>query len=58
MLHLAVGLLQPTSGTIAVLGERRRGTPAQLARVGFVAQDTPVYPHLSVADHLSPAVLI
>ena len=26
--------------------------PAQLARVGYVAQDTPTYPNLSVADHL------
>ena len=26
--------------------------PAQLARVGFVAQDTPTYARLSVADHL------
>jgi ABC-2 type transport system ATP-binding protein len=53
MLHLAVGLLKPTSGTIAVLGERVAASPAQLSRVGFLAQDTPVYPHLSVGDHLS-----
>jgi ABC-2 type transport system ATP-binding protein len=52
LLHLAVGLLQPTSGTIEVLGERVADTPAQLGRVGFVAQETPVYPTLSVADHL------
>jgi len=52
LLHLAVGLLQPTSGTIEVLGERVVDTPAQLGRVGFVAQETPVYPTLSVADHL------
>jgi ABC-2 type transport system ATP-binding protein len=53
MLHLAVGLLKPTSGTIAVLGEHVAASPAQLSRVGFLAQDTPVYPHLSVGDHLS-----
>jgi ABC-2 type transport system ATP-binding protein len=52
LLHLAAGLLSPTSGTIAVLGGRPAGTPAQLARVGFVAQDTPVYSGLSVAGHL------
>jgi len=52
LLHLAVGLLQPTAGSIEVLGERVAGTPAQLGRVGFVAQETPVYPALSVADHL------
>jgi ABC-2 type transport system ATP-binding protein len=53
MLHLAVGLLKPTSGTIAVLGEAVAATPAQLSRVGFLAQDTPIYPQLSVGDHLS-----
>lgn len=53
MLHLAVGLLKPTSGTINVLGEQVAGTPAQLSRVGFLAQETPIYPHLSVGDHVS-----
>jgi ABC-2 type transport system ATP-binding protein len=52
LLHLAVGLLSPTSGTIEVLGSRPAAGPAQLARVGFVAQDTPAYAGLSVADHL------
>jgi ABC-2 type transport system ATP-binding protein len=52
LLQLAAGLLTPTSGTITVLGERPGGTPAQLARVGFVAQDAPVYPGLAVAGHL------
>jgi ABC-2 type transport system ATP-binding protein len=52
LLHLAVGLLQPTAGTIEVLGDRPAASPAQLARVGFVAQDTPTYSGLSVADHL------
>ena len=53
MLHLAVGLLRPTSGTIAVLGEQVAGSVAQLSRVGFLAQETPVYPNLTVGDHLS-----
>jgi ABC-2 type transport system ATP-binding protein len=52
LLHLAVGLLTPTSGTIEVLGDRPAAGPAQLARVGFVAQDTPTYAGLSVEDHL------
>jgi len=52
LLGLAVGLLAPTLGTIEVLGERPAAGPAQLARVGFVAQDTPVYTRMSVADHL------
>jgi ABC-2 type transport system ATP-binding protein len=53
LLRLAVGLLAPTRGTIVVLGEDPTRGPEQLARVGFVAQDTPTYAHLSVADHLS-----
>jgi ABC-2 type transport system ATP-binding protein len=52
LLQLAAGLLEPDSGTISVLGERPAGTPAQLGRVGFVAQDAPVYARLSVAGHL------
>jgi ABC-2 type transport system ATP-binding protein len=52
LLQLAAGLLDPTSGEIRVLGERPAGGPAQLARVGFVAQDAPVYGGLSVAGHL------
>jgi ABC-2 type transport system ATP-binding protein len=35
-----------------VLGGRPAAGPHQLGRVGFVAQETPVYPNLSVADHL------
>ena len=52
LLHLAVGLLAPTVGTISVLGRPPGDGPEQLARVGFVAQDTPVYARLSVAQHL------
>jgi ABC-2 type transport system ATP-binding protein len=52
LLHLAVGLLAPTSGTITVLGGRPADGPAQLGRVGFVAQDTPAYAGLSVGKHL------
>ncbi len=52
LLSLAVGLLAPTAGTIEVLGGRPPASPAQLARVGFLAQDAPVYAGLPVADHL------
>ena len=52
LLHLATGLLRPTAGTVEVLGAPPAASPAQLARVGFVAQDTPTYAHLTVADHL------
>jgi ABC-2 type transport system ATP-binding protein len=52
LLHIAVGLLAPTAGRIEVLGGRPASSAEQLASVGFVAQDTPVYAGLSVADHL------
>jgi ABC-2 type transport system ATP-binding protein len=52
LLQLAVGLLAPSAGSITVLGGTPGDDPAQLRRVGFVAQDTPTYANLSVADHL------
>ena len=52
LLRLATGMLTPTRGTIAVLGQRPAAGPGQLARVGFVAQDTPIYSRMTVADHL------
>ena len=52
LLNLAVGMLAPTTGTIEVLGGRPAG-PAQLAKVGYLAQQAPVYGGLSVADHLT-----
>jgi ABC-2 type transport system ATP-binding protein len=51
LLKLACGQLAPTSGRITVLGGPPGGQ-AQLARVGFVAQDTPTYTGLTVAEHL------
>jgi ABC-2 type transport system ATP-binding protein len=45
-------MLAPTTGTIEVLGGRPAADPAQLARVGYLAQDAPVYAGLSVANHL------
>src|ERR1700748_3201640 len=52
LLNLAAGLLAPTAGTIEVLGSPPAADPAELARVGYLAQDAPVYAGLSVADHL------
>ena len=52
LLHLAVGLIEPSEGSISVLGEEVAATAAQLARIGFVAQQTPLYASLSVEDHL------
>jgi ABC-2 type transport system ATP-binding protein len=53
LLNLAVGMLTPTSGTIEVLGGRPGSGREQLAKVGFVAQDTPTYAGFTVADHLN-----
>lgn len=52
LLNLAVGLLKPTSGKLAVLGSPPTDDADHLGRLGFVAQDTPTYAALSVADHL------
>ena len=52
LLNLAVGMLTPTSGTIEVLGGRPASGAAQLAKVGFVAQETPTYAGLSIEEHL------
>lgn len=52
LLNLAAGLLSPTSGSLAVLGETPSDDPQHLERVSFVAQDTPVYSALSIRDHV------
>ena len=53
LLNLTAGLLKPTAGTIRVLGGPPPSRPEQLARVGFLAQDAPVYAGLTVAEHLT-----
>ena len=52
LLSLATGMLRPTTGSIRVLGAVPGHGTAQLRKVGFVAQETPVYAGLSVAGHL------
>jgi ABC-2 type transport system ATP-binding protein len=52
LMHLAVGLLAPTEGSITVLGEVPAADPASLARFGFLAQDSPTYARLTVGQHL------
>jgi ABC-2 type transport system ATP-binding protein len=52
LLRLAAGLLAPSSGRIEVFGRRPGGGRAQLSRVGYVGQNTPLYPRLSVGKHL------
>jgi ABC-2 type transport system ATP-binding protein len=49
LLHLLVGLTNSTEGRASVL---EQSPTAALDRVGFVAQDAPLYPNLTVADHL------
>ncbi len=49
---LMTGMLGPTTGSIEVLGGPAPNSPEQLARIGYVAQGTPTYGGLSVADHL------
>ena len=44
-----VGLVGPNGAG----GHTPSDDPVQLARIGFVAQDTPTYARLSVADHLA-----
>jgi ABC-2 type transport system ATP-binding protein len=54
LIQLAVGLTEPTSGAIRVFGDSPRGSsPATLARIGYVAQDHPLYRRFSVADMLT-----
>jgi ABC-2 type transport system ATP-binding protein len=56
LLQLAAGLRYPTSGSIEVLGAApSRNDPALLARMGFVAQERPLYGDFSVADNLEVA---
>ena len=50
LLNLAVGLAGPSAGAVTVLGGRRAGSPAALDGIAFVAQDTPLYKNLTVAD--------
>jgi ABC-2 type transport system ATP-binding protein len=53
LLQLAIGLTRPSAGTVAVFGASPlEDAGAVLPRVGFVAQDHPLYRSLSVAETL------
>jgi ABC-2 type transport system ATP-binding protein len=52
LLNMIVGLTYPTAGVVTVLGGRPAGSPAALDGIAFVAQEMPLYRHLSVADML------
>ena len=54
LLHLAVGLLAPSSGAVRIFGNAPRERPrAVLPRIGFVAQDHPLYGGFTVDDLLT-----
>jgi len=51
LLEMVIGLLEPTEGQVSVFGETSRADTAEtLARVGYVAQDHPLYRDFTVAD--------
>jgi ABC-2 type transport system ATP-binding protein len=51
LLEMIIGLLEPTEGQVSVFGETSRANTAEtLARVGYVAQDHPLYRDFTVAD--------
>src|ERR1700678_231459 len=52
LLNLAVGLAARSAGIVTVLGGTPAGSPPALDGIAFVAQDTPLYKNLSVADLL------
>jgi ABC-2 type transport system ATP-binding protein len=52
LLNLAVGLAEPSAGSVTVLGGQPAGSPAALDGIAFVAQETPLYKNLSAADML------
>ncbi|MDP9227085.1 MAG: ABC transporter ATP-binding protein [Actinomycetota bacterium] len=52
LLNLLVGLLPPSEGQLRVVGHQPSSKPDFLARVGFVAQDCPLYGEFSVVDLL------
>jgi ABC-2 type transport system ATP-binding protein len=54
LLHLAVGLLEPTEGEVQIFGCSPLRQPTEaLPRLGFVAQDTPLYKGFTVAEMLT-----
>ena len=53
LIHLAIGLLRPTAGIVRVFGhDSTREILKILPRVGFVAQDRPLYRDLTILESL------
>ncbi|MHB1555774.1 MAG: ATP-binding cassette domain-containing protein [Acidimicrobiales bacterium] len=55
LLHCAVGLTEATCGTVGLLGDLPAGSLDALERIAFVAQDAPLYRHLSVNEMVEVA---
>jgi ABC-2 type transport system ATP-binding protein len=53
LLSIAAGHVHPSTGEVRVLGAAPGTGPKQLARIGYVGQDAPVYAGLDVAGHLA-----
>ncbi len=52
LLNMLVGLLSASEGQLRVAGEQPSSDPAFLARVGYLAQDSPLYKEFTVVDLL------
>jgi ABC-2 type transport system ATP-binding protein len=52
LLKLLVGLASPTAGDVSVLGVVPDWSEDFLSRVGYLAQDVPLYRRLTAADHI------
>jgi ABC-2 type transport system ATP-binding protein len=52
LLNMLVGLLPASEGQLRVVGDQPSSKPTFLARIGFLAQDCPLYKEFSVADML------
>ena len=51
LLHLLTGLRPPGTGQAYIFGQPPRQSPPFLAMVGFVAQEMPLSPRLTINDH-------
>ncbi|HEY2042383.1 MAG TPA: ABC transporter ATP-binding protein [Jatrophihabitans sp.] len=52
LLNMLVGLLPASAGQLRVVGDQPSSKPEFLAKVGFLAQDCPLYKEFSVSDLL------
>jgi len=52
LLKLLVGLCAPSAGSVELLGRAPAQDREFLASIGYLAQDVPLYKHLSAEDHL------